>query len=272
MPFIDDENSRHGNQPYEGYVINAGGTFLYLTNQPVGGVLDGVNTFVPVAGLTRRRLVRKTVGVTGGEVEIRMSRTALASYVPGFPPNPFLITITRYQNSGDQLMFSGEVVNTRIEGADLLLRCVGKMELKMGRRAPGHALMPQCGRTLYDSWCRVARASHTFPVDITSVDDLQVGISTNSGRPDGYFANGEMIWGAEKRTITRHVGTTVWIDFPFNTPLEIGEEVTTHPGCDKSLPTCTTKYANRNNFQGAPFMPVDNVHVIGIKNATVTIM
>lgn len=269
MPFIDDENSRHGNQPYEGYVINAGGTLLYFTNQPVGGVLDGVNTYIAVPGLNRRRVVRKGVGVSGGEMEIRIARSALSAYVPGFPPNPFEITITRYQTAGDQVLFEGEIANTRIEGRDLLLRCLTKQEARMGRRCPGLAVLPQCPLTLYDEWCRVDRGSHEFPATVVSVTGLSVVVSTVDGRPDGYFAGGEIILGNEKRSITTQIGTTITIDFPFNATLT--GSITMHPGCDKKFETCRDTYLNKDNYQGARHMPDQNVHILGIKGMRVTV-
>lgn len=275
MSFLQDETSEYRSRPNESLVLIAGNTTLYLTGNAVGSQVDGVHDHTPVAGLKRRRVVRKGVGTSGSDVEVRLARSALASYVPGFPPNPFLVTIIRNQPNGSQQLFDGEVVNTRIENNELILRCVGKSELRMARRIPGLVVMPQCGRTLYDDWCRVPRADHTFVVQVVAVDGLVVQVDTDHAQGPRYFSGGEMVWGAEKRWITVEVGTDpanvyLSIDFPFNAPLVVGENITIHPGCNKSLNTCDVKFDNRDNFRGAPFQPIRNIHVVGVNGMSVT--
>lgn len=271
MAFIDDEVSAYGSRPVEGYVLTLGPTVLYLTNQQVAATLDGAHSHVPVQGLTRRAIVRKEIGAGGSELEVRMARSYLAAFFPDKQPNPYTIVITRYQLGGSQVVFSGDVSQTRVEDAEVLLRCVSKTERLMARRCPGLSVTPKCGRTLYDSWCRKDRTDYTFPVDIVNVDGLVVEVSTASGKADGYFSGGEMVKGTEKRTITTHVGTALTIDYPFNAGLVVDETVTTHPGCDKTLATCRDKYDNNDNFQGAPFQPDQNIHVLGVNGMRVTV-
>lgn len=275
MPtFLEYENSAHDSQPAEGLKIVAGQDTLYFTNQPVPSLLDGVNMHQTGAGIYRRGMRRRGVEKTGGGVEVEFPRSALESYVPGIPPYPFTVEITRYQADQSQLLGRFQVTESRIEGLLLILQCMPKLEMLMARRGPGMVVTPSCPLALYGKWCRVLRSDHTFPVDIVDVDDddpLKVTISTNSGRPDDYFSGGEMWWQGEVRTITRHVGTIVWIDIPFRIPLVNGEEVIMHPGCDKKGLTCKNKFLNGPNFQGAPYQPAKNVHLVGVNNMNVVV-
>jgi hypothetical protein len=271
VAFFDDETSAYGSQPVEGYVITLGATVLRLSNQQVTQMLDGANNFTPVSGLTRRRIVRKEIGASGSELEIRMAASYLQAFGPGKQPNPFTVVLTRYQPGGSQRIFTGHVSQTRIEDNEIVLRCVSNTERLMARKCPSFALGPRCGRTLYDLWCRVDRDDHTFTPDVDDVDGLMVEVSSVDLRPDGYFAGGEFLWSGEKRTIMTQVGTTLTIDYPFATALVVGQAVTLHPGCDKSLATCISKYDNHRNHQAAPFQPDQNIHVLGVNGMRVFI-
>lgn len=269
MPFIDYEASRFASRPVEGYVITAGPDTVRLVNQQIDMNLDG-NVYTACPGLDRRTLKRKEVGVSGSSLEVRVARSVLASFVPGYPPNPFEVEITRYQPGGSQWLFTGVVKDTRVEETELLLLLAGKTEDKMARRIPGHAMLTHCGRTLYDHWCRVDRADHTFPVIASAVSGLSLHVSSVDGRPDGYFAGGELVYGGEKRTITTQIGQDLTIDFPFRANINM-QLVTMHPGCDKSLATCKAKFLNEYNFQGAAYQPDQNIHEVGINGMHVLI-
>jgi uncharacterized phage protein (TIGR02218 family) len=46
---------------------------------------------------------------------------------------------------------------------------------------------------------------------------------------------------------------TLWHPFPGN--LEVGDEFTIHPGCDKSYSMCRSRFDNGDNHQGHPYAP-----------------
>lgn len=268
MPFLDQEDSAYDSEAYEAYTIVAGGTTYYLTSQPVGTTLGG-QAYTATPGLRRRKVRRTEIAASGGECEIFVPRAVLPGITPLHPPRPFRVSVRRWQSGGDAALVEGKVTNTKIEDTELVLLVTQHHTLKMARRTPALALIPQCARVLYDSWCRVARGDNHFEADVTAVDGLDVTLDTVDGRPDGYFAGGEFLYAGEKRTITKHVGLVLSIDGQFATAPT--GTIVFHPGCDKQPSTCDDKYNNRANFLGAPHRPDENVSVLGIAGLRVTV-
>ena len=49
--------------------------------------------------------------------------------------------------------------------------------------------------------------------------------------------------------------TGVVLDVPLDPDLPAGLPVEVREGCDRTLETCATRFANAINFQGEPFLP-----------------
>lgn len=272
MTFIADENSARSSRPVEVFDILAGSTHVRLCNQQVNVSHLG-DSYTATPGLSRRRLLRQALGVGASEQEIVVPRSAISAFCPGPPPQPFNITITRIQPGGYQQIFDGGVMNNKIstgeKGPVVELLCMGKTEARLRRRFPGLVLAPTCQRTLYDKWCRIARADFDQSATIVDVDDLEVEVSTVGSQPDGWFTSGELWLGTEVRMITTQFGTSLTIDFPFTA--ELTGAVVLQAGCDKAVLTCRDKYANVRRFQGAAQWKDRNPHSIRLDNLNVTV-
>lgn len=131
----------------------------------------------------------------------------------------------------------------------------------------GRAYLRQCDRVLGDQKCKVDIFAEGFVAQDT--------VYTSSGRrvvelqhlgdfADGWFLHGKATWltGANAGfdgliKADRKVGLIhtieMWEETKF--PIENGDILRVHAGCDKHETTCKAKFSNFVNFRGFPHMP-----------------
>ncbi|NWH08070.1 MAG: DUF2163 domain-containing protein [Alphaproteobacteria bacterium] len=92
-----------------------------------------------------------------------------------------------------------------------------------------------------------------------AIDEPRAALDESNG---GWFAGGVLTWesGAnagrsiEVKTWTRDAGQ-IELFLPMGYAIETGDLFRIHPGCDKRLDTCITRFANVLNFRGEPYVP-----------------
>ena len=129
---------------------------------------------------------------------------------------------------------------------------------------PRNVCQPGCLNTLYDSTCGVARAARQVSGAATGATNPErTTFNWALTQIGGYFALGSitMTSGANAgiaRTVRgnsplpRRVVTLV----PWPFAVAVGDTFVVVPGCDKTMATCTAKFANGARFRGMPFIPV----------------
>lgn len=80
--------------------------------------------------------------------------------------------------------------------------------------------------------------------------------------PSGYFSGGYIEWEVaigivERRFISDHTDAALTVTSAVGT-LPGGTPVKIYPGCDHTLATCNTKFANAINYGGMPYIPTKN--------------
>lgn len=137
-------------------------------------------------------------------------------------------------------------------------------------RLPKNLFQPGCSHVLYDAYCTVSRAGHTYNGTIDFQDPVLpeqiIYCSTGTGQPAGTFQLGTILF-----TSGLNSGLTRAIKFDWGgsgqftlmSPLpnipNNGDTVTAYWGCDKTLTTCVSTFNNINNFRGFPFLPPETV-------------
>jgi hypothetical protein len=79
---------------------------------------------------------------------------------------------------------------------------------------------------------------------------------------DGWFAGGVLTWESGANT-GRSIEVKAWTQttgrvellLPMGYPISPGDVFRIHPGCDKRLDTCFSRFANILNFRGEPYVP-----------------
>lgn len=124
----------------------------------------------------------------------------------------------------------------------------------------GDIYSPGCRAMLGDARCKVTLPLYTFAGVVSEVHDLY-GVSASAlVRGDGYFTAGRLTF-----TSGANAGVSVEVKYyndrrfyftlPLRTPCAVGDRFSAVAGCDKSAPTCKTRFANIVNFRGEPHVP-----------------
>lgn len=118
---------------------------------------------------------------------------------------------------------------------------------------------PECRAVLGDKRCRVDMAGRTRLARIVAVvDHITVDLEAAAGVGD--FAYGRLRWlsgsnsGLESAVLSSDGGWLTLREPPVR-PGGVGDLVEVIEGCDKSLTTCSARFANAANFRGEPHLP-----------------
>lgn len=155
-------------------------------------------------------------------------------------------------------MFDGVVRDTKISTNEAKVTVVS-LAYKFDTMLPGNAYGPSCSNTLYDTKCGVNKASHTMTTFsegamATNFSFVVYGITADYLLGTVEFTEGPNA--GVKRTITGVNVSTEFITVSQPFPIQpTGEEVRVYKGCDRTLATCTARFANQANYRGFPYVP-----------------
>jgi len=114
-----------------------------------------------------------------------------------------------------------------------------------------------CRHALYQRGCNLNRASFAVAGTVSAISGNTVTVSAASAQPNGYYLGGMIMHNGVLRMIVNHVGSVLTLFRPLP-GLAVSNAVTIYPGCDRSLATCISKFDNRANFGGFPWLPQKN--------------
>ena len=120
------------------------------------------------------------------------------------------------------------------------------------------ATSPECRAELGDARCRVAMAGRRRLVRVTASLDTVLTVDATEPSANAY-GNGLLRWigggnsGLES-AIAASDGATVTLRAPPRFEA-VGALVELIEGCDKSIATCSARFANAVNFRGEPYLP-----------------
>ena len=122
-----------------------------------------------------------------------------------------------------------------------------------------------CNHLLYDTGCGVDRDSFTIDATVASISDNRFEITINEtiDEDDQYYRGGTLGYDdINQRTILSQEGNVFSISADLS-DLDISDALFIRAGCDHSLTTCRTKFANSVNFGGMAFIPTREIFVDG---------
>lgn len=128
--------------------------------------------------------------------------------------------------------------------------------------------LQQTSGKLYSRLCRTDLGSAECTVDLAPLTDTFTISAVASGdtftvptaRSSGFYAFGTctFLTGANAGAaieILSHVGLSVTLFTPMPRPMAIGDQVRLVAGCNKTIETCHSRFANVLNFRGEPHIP-----------------
>lgn len=127
---------------------------------------------------------------------------------------------------------------------------------------PRDVYQPGCLNTLYDAACGKSRTAFTV-TGAATVGSSQARTVFGHALPQavGWFDLGVVRFtgGANagiSRTVKQHTSGQIKVLQPLPFAVQAGDAFAIYPGCDKSVATCTAKFANVARFRGHPYIPV----------------
>ena len=112
-----------------------------------------------------------------------------------------------------------------------------------------------CRASLGDAKCGLKTINLAEKVNITAIN--RDFIITNSQRPSGYYNYGKLSFIDSEISILilQQEKDHFFLERNISQDFILNKQAILLPGCDKTLSTCTTKFANSINFRGEPFIP-----------------
>ena len=129
-------------------------------------------------------------------------------------------------------------------------------------QVPREVYQPGCLNTLFDSACGLTRAAFLVNGTVTGASIVaNTTFAHGLGQAAGWFDLGVVRFtsGANagiSRTVKQHSIGSIKVLQPLPFPVAAGDAFSIYPGCDKTLATCTAKFANKARFRGHPYIPV----------------
>lgn len=120
----------------------------------------------------------------------------------------------------------------------------------------------QCPHALYSYYCQVVTGAYTRTGTIQSISGSVIISPAFSLEEDGWFSGGTIHIGSEIKTILSHIGDSVTLLDSFY-QVSAGSSFIAKAGCDHSLETCDSKFANHLNYGGCPWIPSEDNIVLG---------
>lgn len=270
MTYAQYEQSQQAGQPIELYTFQIGSTFYRYTSAE-DQITFQSNLYYP------RQISRGGTAQSNEQTKQQMEITLptsdeVASRFIGIVPGQLMtLSIVRaHRNDPDQ---EGLVIwDGRITGAsykDSGVRCVLQgltTEVSLSRPIPRFKYQGMCNHVLGDAMCQVdlASATHRHTAVVTAVSGAMVTVAGLSAKGSGWAVGGYVEYLANDwRLVLAQTGDVCTLLLPFADNV-VGQTVTVVTGCDHSLDTCNTKFANTINYGGFPYVPQRNPFTAGV--------
>lgn len=230
---------------------------------------------VTVAGLNYQYAPIKRGSIAEGsdashntlELTVPQDLTLLDLFRGQAPAEPVQVALRRQRISDGGLatLWTGEVGGVTFSSSTATIQCLPPLA---SLRALGlrRNWQKQCPHVLYGAepgGCNASRSAVQVSATITQVTGNVVRAAAFAAQPNGWWTGGYIEWpvsngaGVARRFIADHSGDAVTL-LTQAAPLGVGAVVTALPGCDHTLATCSSKFANAVNYGGQPWIPLKN--------------
>ena len=207
--------------------------------------------------------IRRSADITPDSAEVRgaLSHDALsaADLAAGrFDGALIRIGLVDWQSGEHAALYRGAIGNVVEEDGGFTAELVSrKAELL---RDPVPRTSPVCRAAFCGPGCTLSPARYTHEARVTAIDAENGAVTLAAGVPAASLAGGTLRWldGAQAglaATIVLAGPDGLILDRPLDPALAAGARAVVREGCDHTLDTCATRFANAVNFQGEPFLP-----------------
>lgn len=260
MTFAASEASLAAGVPYELHEFQLGDSAVYYRYADAAVNIDYAGETFEACYCPGDRIEAGTNAVKSAtRVRVNWTNPFAWLYTAG-PPEDVVHYIRYKGHAADvQAVFRGDV--TQIVFKQSARRGERYAEISidpytMAMQRPGLITQFQrsCGVDLYSTPCGMLRADWKASGTLTVVSGNVLTSTTFGSESDGWWTGGDIVVNGCRRWIIEHSGNTVRI-VPGIVGLAAGQTFDVYPGCDHSIATCHSKFANRANYRGQPNIP-----------------
>lgn len=185
-------------------------------------------------------------------------------YIANSPVYETIVSIYLYQDPSNVLLaFQGRVTkctfNSQGNSTTLSLDEQTALTVKL----PILLIQPACNHILFGTGCGLAKSGWKVDFEVVDITTEYLELDNLEGYAENYFTQGHAVFENDIRWITRSYGNFLHLQMPF-AGLEIGDTISTYPGCDKMPETCRDKFDNLANYLGMPYVPRKNPVIFGV--------
>ncbi len=133
------------------------------------------------------------------------------------------------------------------------------------KEIPNRTYQSSCNNILFDDDCKVSSSSFKHSGLITAVAGNVVTVQNLlSTKGDGWATSGYAAFGVlDYRLILTQSGDDCTLNLPFYADMT-GETLDVFAGCSRTIGICDSKFGNRINFGGCPYVPTKNIFKTGL--------
>ncbi len=261
MTFKDEETSVESGQVVELYEFIQGAETNRYTSS-IDSYVFNSQTWLP-RQISRNSAVQ-TVEERKSALEITLpSEDPVASRYVGIVPGELMtLTITRVHRgfpSGGFVIWSGRITGASFKksGAECTLQGL-TTEAAFSRPIPRFKYLSLCNHILYDGGCTLIASAHQYTGTVVAVSGSIITVSGLLAAESAEWAqSGYVQFGTDFRLVLTQPDDDCTLLLPFREDV-LGESVDVFAGCDHTLTICNSKFANKDNYGGFPYVPSKN--------------
>ncbi len=259
--YLNDEQSEAYGQPVELYLFDRddGAEFWSYTSND-SSIIYGGKTYAPVL-IQRGDIVLDLNSLkTQLEIEVDLTNPFVRNSIS--EPIEGVVQLTIYRRHLDSYVtywkgyFRGAKFRTRTAVIIAGLKISSLKRFGLMRK-----FQRNCTLALYSTWCTISKSDSDFYVDgtINLVTGTTIDATIFNSESDGWFLGGifKTDSGSCLQKIVHHSGTEIKISRSVSA-LAAGDTFRAWAGCDHLKATCKTKFSNKLNFGGMPYLPDKN--------------
>jgi uncharacterized phage protein (TIGR02218 family) len=158
--------------------------------------------------------------------------------------------------------FLGDVAGADQAREIITVRCQSVTAM-VSRKLPTLTIATTCGNMLYDARCQIAAATFAYTTGTVSAISGRVititGLGTFAGTDKTYFVAGVLLKASIiMGFIVQQDGDTVTLLTDPPSALAVSDAVTVQAGCDRTINTCRTRFANQKHINAWHVRPMRN--------------
>lgn len=169
-----------------------------------------------------------------------------------------LIGLVDWESLDRHVIYRGTIGSLAEEAGGFTAALVSR-KAELGRD-PVPRTSPSCRAVFCGPGCTLSPARFTHAGTLDAFDPINNAATVTSAATMADLVGGTLRWldgpfSGQTAGIIAVTANTLILDTPTDQPPPIGSRVLLREGCDRTLATCSSRFANAVNFQGEPHLP-----------------